>query len=453
MAVETLQPWDELRDLLAAGAPAEAVEACLDAIEPSERVRTFFRLTEDEQRALLKALSAERAADLIEYLPDTHVAELIDDMASHEAAAIVEEMASDERADLLGELETHEAEAILEHLDEEDAEETRQLISYPADVAGGLMMTEFAVYPMATTVREVVEELTGRDGDYAYLTVHYVYVVVKRRKLKGVLRLRDMVFADPDAKIGTLARPADAVRPDATLGELERFFDEHDIAAVPVTDERGMLLGIVRRRALLEALAEKAESDSLKSAGIVGGEELRSMPVLVRSRRRLTWLSINIGLNIVAASVIALYEDTLSAVIALAVFLPIVSDMSGCSGNQAVAVSMRELTMGAVVPRDVWRVWRKEVSVGLINGLVLGILLAAAAWLWKGIPMLGLVVGGALALNTLVAVSIGGCVPLILKGIRVDPAVASGPVLTTVTDMCGFFLVLSLATLALPAIT
>ena len=453
MAVETIEPWTEIRQLLAAGAAAAEVEARLDEVEPSEWTRLFFRLTEEEQRALLHTVSAERAAELIGYLPDPHVADLIEDMPSSRAAAIVEELASDERADLLGELEAPQAEAILEHLDEEDAEEARQLISYPPDVAGGLMMTEFAVYPMATTVREVVDELTGRDGDYAYLTVHYIYVVVKRRKLKGVLRLRDMVFADPDARIGTLVKPAETVRPDATLGELERFFDEHDIAAVPVTDSRGMLLGIVRRRALLEALADKAESDSMKSAGIVGGEELRSMPLLLRSRRRLTWLTINIGLNIVAASVIALYESTLSAVIALAVFLPIVSDMSGCSGNQAVAVSMRELTLGAIVPRDIWRVWRKEVSVGLINGLVLGVLIATAAWLWKGNPVLGLVVGAALALNTLVAVSIGGCVPLALKGMGVDPAVASGPVLTTVTDMCGFFLVLSLATLALPALT
>jgi magnesium transporter len=453
MAVETLRPWDEIRDLLASGAPAESVEACLIALEPSEWVRVFLRLDEDNQRALLKTVSTELAAELITWLPDAHVAELIDDMPSDEVAAIVDDLPSDERADLLSELESDEAEAILEHLDEEDAEEARQLISYPPDVAGGLMMTEFAVYPMSATVREVVDELTGRDGDYAYLTVHYVYVVIKRRKLKGVLRLRDMVFADPDARIGSLAQPAETIPPEATLPELERFFDEHDIAAVPVTDARGMLLGIVRRRAVLEALAEKAESDSLKSAGIVGGEELRSMPVLLRSRRRLTWLSINIGLNIVAASVIAMYEDTLSAVIALAVFLPIVSDMSGCSGNQAVAVSMRELTLGAVVPRDVWRVWRKEAAVGLINGLVLGLLLATAAWLWKGNPALGLVVGAALALNTLVAVSIGGCVPLALKGMGVDPAVASGPVLTTVTDMCGFFLVLSLATLALPALT
>ena len=141
---------------------------------------------------------------------------------------------------------------------------------------------------------------------------------------------------------------------------------------------------------------------------------------------------------------------TLQAAIALAVFLPIISDMSGCSGNQAVAVSMRELTLGAIVPRDLWRGGGKEVSVGVINGLVLGGLLAGAAWAWKGSPLLGLVVGAALAINTVVAVSLGGTIPLALKRFGVDPAVASGPLLTTVTDMCGFFLVLSLASLALP---
>ena len=147
---------------------------------------------------------------------------------------------------------------------------------------------------------------------------------------------------------------------------------------------------------------------------------------------------------------IALYEDTLSAVIALAVFLPIVSDMSGCSGNQAVAVSMRELTLGAASPRDVARVWGKELSVGLVNGLALGTLLGVAAWLWKGNPYLGLVVGVSLAANTLVAVSFGGLVPLILRGLRTDPALASGPLLTTITDMCGFFFVLSFASMLLP---
>jgi magnesium transporter len=145
-----------------------------------------------------------------------------------------------------------------------------------------------------------------------------------------------------------------------------------------------------------------------------------------------------------------MYEDTLSAVIALAVFLPIVSDMSGCSGNQAVAVSMRELTLGAAVPRDVFRVLRKELAVGVINGIALGLLLGSAAWLWKGNLMLSLVVGAALTANTVLAVSIGGTVPLLLKRFNVDPAVASGPLLTTITDMCGFLLILAMASAVLP---
>ncbi len=139
--------------------------------------------------------------------------------------------------------------------------------------------------------------------------------------------------------------------------------------------------------------------------------------------------------------------------IALAVFLPIISDMSGCSGNQAVAVSLRELSLGLLRPSDVLRVWFQEVSVGLINGLALGLLIAGVAVLWKGNPYLGLVVGLALGLNTLVAVSIGGTVPLLVKRFQMDPAIASGPILTTVTDMCGFFFVLGIATALLPYLT
>ena len=173
------------------------------------------------------------------------------------------------------------------------------------------------------------------------------------------------------------------------------------------------------------------------------------MPPFERSRRRLAWLSVNIVLNLLGASVIAAYQETIHAAIALAVFLPIISDMSGCSGNQAVAVSMRELSLGLVRPSELFRVLWQEFGVGVINGLALGLLLGLAVWLWKGNTWLGGVVGGALALNTLIAVSIGGTLPLLIRRLRLDPALASWPILTTVTDMCGFFLVLNLAALAL----
>jgi len=444
--------WSQIRRMLAEDVPPDKIQAYLDDLGATESLHAVFSLTENDQRALLSALTPGRAASLVEDLPDGHAADLIEDMPPEDAAPIVGELASDHRVDVLSELGSAEAEAIIAELDEEDASEIRELISYEPDQAGGLMMTEFASYPMASTVCEVVEDLTRDTVDYQFLTVHYVYVVVKSKKLKGVIRLRDLVLASPDRKIGDFATPALTVAPDTRLNELEDFFAQHDIAAVPVVDDRGFLLGIVRRRAVLEAIAERAEADHMKAAGIIGGDELRSMPVLIRSRRRLAWLSINILLNILAASIIAMYEDTLTAVIALAVFLPIVSDMSGCSGNQAVAVSMRELTLGAVKPNDVFRVWRKEAVVGLINGIALGALLGAAAWAWKGNPVLGLVVGGALAANTIVAVSIGGTVPLLLRRLKLDPAVASGPLLTTVTDMCGFFLLLSIASLVLPAL-
>jgi magnesium transporter len=199
-----------------------------------------------------------------------------------------------------------------------------------------------------------------------------------------------------------------------------------------------------------EALSKKKTKTFLRISGVIGGEEFRTMPLWSRSGRRLAWLSMNIILNIIAASVIAMHQETLAAAITLAVFLPMVSDMSGCSGNQAVAVSMRELSLGLVRPGELIWVLAKEARVGIINGLVLGVLLGTIAFAWKGNPWLGLVVGGALAANTLVSVTLGGMLPLVLKRFKMDPALVSSPLLTTVTDMCGFFFVLSFAAAIMP---
>jgi magnesium transporter len=243
-----------------------------------------------------------------------------------------------------------------------------------------------------------------------------------------------------------------AVSDQTPLSEVAATFDERGFLAVPVVDLEQRLTGVVRRHDVEEAIGDQAEGDYLKSQGIVGGEELRTMPLFNRARRRLSWLSVNIVLNLIAASVIAFYQDTISAVIALAVFLPIVSDMSGCSGNQAVAVSMREMALGLVEPSEAFRVWRQEILAGLLTGSVLGLLLGGVAWLWQRNATLGLVIGGALALNTVVAASIGGALPLLLKRFGADPALAAGPILTTITDLCGFFLVLSLASATLARI-
>ena len=443
------QPWEVISGLLEREELA-ALDQYLQALPTGEQVRALFRLTPDEQEKLLTLLPPESAADLIDDVPDSHAAELLDNLDPGEAASIVNEMDSDEAADVLAEMDREDVEEILRLMDADEAAEARQLIDYDPDTAGGLMMKEFLSYPGTTSVSEAVADIALQGEEFPIYYLQHIFVVGPLGRLLGVAGLTDIAGASAQTPLEALVKPVDAVNPAAGLDQLEEFFESRDTPIAPVVDEGGRLLGAIRRRAVFDAIAERADESYLKSQGIVGGDEFRSMPLYLRSGRRLSWLTVKIFLNLAAASVIALYEDTLAAAFTLAVFLPIVSDMSGCSGYQAVAVSMRELALDIIRPVDVLRVCLKELALGLVTGVVLGLMLAAVALLWKGNPWLGAVVGGALAVNAVVAVVIGGALPLLFKRINIDPALAAGPVLTTITDTGGFFLVLSLATLVLP---
>ncbi|MGM0452409.1 MAG: magnesium transporter [Thermodesulfobacteriota bacterium] len=443
------RPWQHIEEILEQG-DAEALTHYIDELPADEIARSFARLSVEDQEDIVRKLEWPDAAELMEQVPDALAVDLLRQISPPEAAHILDHMPSNERADLLVQIDAEEAEAILDNMAPDAAVDARLLASYPPGVAGGLMITEYLWHYETALVEDVIGDFREHAEIYSDYDVQYTYVVTEQMVLIGVIRLRDLVLAPSRRKISEImiGDPL-CVTDDTPLAELGRFFDEHAFIGVPVVDADHRLIGIVRNEDVDEALIDRSESDYLKSQGIVGGEELRSMTIWRRSSRRLSWLSINIVLNIIAASVIAIYQDTLSAVIALAVFLPIISDMSGCSGNQAVAVSIRELSLGLIKPFEIFRVWTKEVTVGLINGLVLGVLLGAAAYLWKGNLYLGGVVAAAMAINTVVAVSIGGCVPLLLKWLKSDPALASGPILTTITDMCGFLLVLSFATMML----
>lgn len=409
-------------------------------------VRTIDHLDEDLRHRLLALLDAGDAAEVLDRIPEPQAVDVLERLEPAAAARIVSEMPSDERADLMAELGHEDAKAILDALPAADAADVRRLSAYDEDVAGGLMVTEFLVYKEHALVSDVLRDIEDHAEEYRHYDIQYTYVTDAQGHLLGVVPMRGLLLAPRQQALRTLMLPDPIFVPDMTsFEELKAIFDEHPFVGLPVVDAQHRLVGVVKRDGLEHARVEESEADYRLSQGIVGGEELRSMPLVVRSRRRLAWLSINILLNILAASVIATHQDTLEAVIALAVFLPIISDMSGCSGNQAVAVSMREITLGILRPRDFLRVLRKELMVGLINGFALGVLIGLVALAWKGNWYLGGVVGLALMLNTILAVAIGGTVPLLLKGIKMDPALASGPILTTITDMCGFFLVLTLA--------
>jgi magnesium transporter len=449
----TRSPWEELHWILESRDPVR-LQGHLEMLGPAETARVISRLDQEDQTRLLLLLEPAEAADLIEEVSEVQAIDLIEDLEPARAAAIVDEMDSDRQADLLAELSEEEAEAILERMSPEEAQDARALMAHPPDTAGGIMITEYLAYPRGQRISDVLADLQTHREEYSGYDVQYLYVLDEDERLVGVLRMRDLLFPERTSTLEELMLRNPLTLPvGAPISEVVGFFDQHRLYGVPVIDEAQRLVGVVLPEDVEEAARKRSDREFLGVTGIVGGEEIRTLPLLLRSRRRLSWLSINIVLNIIAASVIAYYQDTLSAAIALAVFLPMISDMSGCSGNQAVAVSVRELSLGLVRPEELRHVFLKESSLGIVNGIFLGVVLGGAAMLWQGSPWIGLVVGGALAVNTLIAVCLGGLLPLALKRAGLDPALVSGPILTTVTDMFGFFLVLSSATLLLPQIT
>ena len=430
------------------------LSAHIEGISAPELARAVTRLDDGDRTRFLELLGPARAAFVLSKLSGIGAASIVEQIDLDQAGPIVGEMTSRDQASLLRDIGGHRAERILKDVESAAASETRELMSYPENTAGALMITEYLSYNGKQPVRDVLDDMRRFGEEYSDYDIQYAYVVWDTGELIGVLRLRDLLMAAGNRPVkDIMIKNPLKLDVGTSLRELRDFFGQHALLGVPITNQQGILVGVVRASNVREATTRQSNQLFLKFAGIVGGEELRTMSLFKRSSRRLSWLSINIVLNIIAASVIALYQDTLEQAIVLAVFLPIISDMSGCSGNQAVAVSIRELTLGLVRPRELLRVFAKEASIGLVNGIVLGLLLGGAALLWKGNPYLGLVVGVSLAANTLVAVSFGGLIPLILKGLKSDPALASGPLLTTITDMCGFFLVLSFASALLPRLS
>lgn len=446
------QSTETLSDVIQQG-DAGHIEEFLQRLDSHEAARAFCELSDSDQAAMLTTLEPAAAAEVLDDMPDVEVVEVVGNLEPATAAAILQEMPSDDQADVVGSLDDDEAEAVLGAMDSAEAELLRQLAAYPQDSAGGLMAIELFAVRSKAKVGRVISLLRADADRLRNLDVQYAYVTNRENELVGVLRLRDLLLAEASTLVSEIMiRNPLSVSADASLMELDQLFRGNAFLGVPVTDEEGRLVGVVSREAVDAAWQDHAERDFRRSMGMVE-EEFRSMPMLRRSRLRLSWLSINIVLNIIAASVIAAYQDTLAQVIALAVYLPIISDMSGCSGNQAVAVSIRELSLGLIRPHELFRVWSKEALVGVLNGVALGALLGGVAWFFSDNMWLGVVVGVALALNTLVAVMLGGALPLLLKRFNVDPALASGPVLTTLTDMMGFFLVLSIATAMLSKLT
>lgn len=418
--------------------------------EPAAAAERLAALDPETARAAVQRLIAEgRAAPVFAAMEPASAARLLADVDRSEAAALLRQLAPDDAADVLAELPPAVRRDLLGRLPPADARELEELLRFAPDTAGGLMTPDVLAVPPDITVGEAGERLRRRAGEVE--AVYYAYVVDAAGVLKGVLRMRDLVLSPPSAPVGSAMVPdVTALRPDMSLDEVAEVFRRHKYIALPVVDGIGRLLGLVTADDAMDAMRREYGEDLLRMGGIPGGEESALAPPAFSVRKRLPWMMANVLFDVVAVVGVAVFEGTIAQVAFLAVLMPIISDMGGNLATQAAAVAIRGMATGQSHWSDVGRVFRKEAKVGFVNGLALGAQLGLIAWLWRGNPWLGVVAAVSLWLNSVLATVVGALVPFAARRAGWDPAMMTGAIVTTVTDLTGFFLFLGMATLMMP---
>lgn len=443
------QTLDRIRAALEAG-HVDAAIAALTALHPADRAEAYAELDQEDQKEVLPRLGLEDAAELFEQLEDDEAVEAAAILAPEHLADVLDEMNPDDAADVLGDLPPEQAASVIAQMDEEQKEDVVPLLAYEDDTAGGLMTPDVPHLRRQMTCQQAIDHLRQLHPDSE--TPYYLYVVDRNGKLIGVVGLRDLIVADPNRTVeDVMNRNAISVREGTDQEEVARLFTKYGLLAIPVVDAEGRLIGVIHSDDIVEVIEEEATEDIYRLANVSSGGDLQVFsPVRLSVQRRLPWLLINLGTAFLAASVVSLFESTIAQLAVLAVFQSIVAGQGGNAGTQTLAMMVRGLAMGEIEFKDAWRAMLREASIGVLHGLVVGTCVAIGAYLWKGIPMLGVVIGLAMIGNMIAAGIAGTLVPLTLKFFKLDPALASAVIVTTVTDCVGFGLFLGLATLFLP---
>ena len=443
---------ERVRAALENGRVDEAI-AALNTLHPADRADALADLPLEDQAEVLDELPPAQAADLLEDLEDDEAAQVARRLPAQTLADVLDEMEPDEAADVLGDLSPAQRESALAQMTAEQAEDVIPLLAYPDETAGGRMTTDFQALRRQMTAQQAIEFLRSHQPDSE--THYYLYVVDRFDKLIGIVGLRELVLADPATTVEAIMS-RDVVSIPATLDQEEaaRLIQKHDLPALPVLDDAGRLVGVISHDDLVDVIEEEATEDIYRLANVGSDGDLQVWsPIRQAVRRRLPWLYINLFTAFLAAWVISRFEATIARLAVLAVFQSVVAGMGGNAGTQTLAIIVRGIALGEIEFRQVRRALAREVFVGLLHGLAIGIAVAVGAWLWRGIPALGLVIGLAMMGNLIAAGIAGTLVPLTLRALKLDPALASAVLVTTVTDCVGFGLFLGLATVFLQYLT
>ncbi len=417
--------------------------AVIESLQPADQADLVEELDDADQVALLSHLDPADSADVLEEMEDDEAAALAERLPVPDLADILDEMDVDEAADVLGDLSPERVAEALREM--EEPAEVIPLLKYPDDTAGGLMTPAVVALRPDWRAKEGLAEVRrlAPDTDTAY----YLFVVDDHGVLVGVVGLRELVVAPPETVIEVMMDPnVVSVPVTADQEDCARTLSRYGFLALPVVDEEDRFVGVITADDLIEVVEDEATEDMYRMVGI-SGEERVFGPLRSSVVKRLPWLAINMVTLFVAISVVDAFEWVIASMVALATFLPLVSGEGGNAGSQTATIIVRGLALGEVDVRSGLRVLAKESAAALINGAIIGIATGLVIYIWKGEQVIALSVALAMILNFLVAAMAGVLVPLGLKLIKVDPALASAAFVTAVTDTLGFLFFLGIATL------
>lgn len=432
---------EQMEHLLEHHGVEDAAAYLLD-LHPADGAEILVELEPEVISQLTEQLAPADLAGLLEQMDEDDMADVVETLNVESLANVLDEMEPDMAVDLLGELEDHEVSALLEEM--EDSSEVESLLEYDPDSAGGIMNTPPPCLRRWMTVAEAVrfiKENYDREEE-----LYYLYVLDRHGQLLGVVNLRALILAEIDQNIEEIMnRDVLSVNVAVDQEEVAQVLARYNIAALPVTDDQDRLVGIITHDDIVDVLEAEATEDIYRLAQVSEDAEVFS-PLPRAVRTRLPWLYINLGTAILSASIVTLFEGTIARAALLAAFMPIVAAQGGNAGNQTMTIMVRSLALGEIDLSDAWRALRHELLLGMLHGLVLGGSIGLLAWLWQGNYMLGAIIGVAMISNLIISALVGVLVPLTLKRIGVDPALASGVFVTATTDVMGFAIFLGLAT-------
>jgi len=428
----------------------EGLRRLLEKMRGSELGHLLLICENDGQRLnLLRHIPDDLRGDALLELPEALQEGLLSSLHAHEIEVVVEHLDSDDATDILQAVDEDMANEVIERLEPEDRREIEPLLEHDEESAGGLMQAELFKVRDDWPVSKVLKVLRRWGGEIENL--NHVYVVDDNDHLRGVLSLQRLLFCKPGKSIMEVS---DASFPRAHAGqdqeEVARIFNEYDILALPVVDDDGTLVGRITADDILDVVEEEATEDMYRLAALSENDDLAE-PTVVTAWRRGIWLAVNLGTAILASMVIAQFEEAIGRLVALAVLMPIVASMGGIAGTQTLTIMVRGIALGRVTFANARKVLVKEVFVGLITGLCFAVIIGiiASYWFPEIGAKLGMVIGLAMVINLLAAGFSGALIPLTMRRMHIDPALASGTILTTVTDVVGFFSFLGLATVFL----